>query len=324
MNQVSNAPRPGPNEPCWCGSGMKYKKCHRDRDDATPRAELAHRVRAGRVSPRRGVPQHIKPPEWAQTGRVSSPAHNERDVRTPEELAAMRRACKAAAQILRTVGAAVKVGVTTDVLDALAHEEHIRLGGYPSPLNYRGFPKSICTSINEVICHGIPDDRPLQDGDIINLDITHYMEGVHGDCSATFMVGNVDEESQRLVKVAEECLHKGLEAVKPGRPVRDIGRAIEQHSRRNGMGTVRAFCGHGIGTRFHTTLQIPHFDDDEARSLMQVGMTFTVEPMITLGTWRHAEWDDGWTAVTADGRRTAQFEHTIVVTESGAEILTHP
>jgi methionyl aminopeptidase len=322
MNQASSQPRPGPNEPCWCGSGQKYKKCHRDQDESAPRADVTGRVRPGRVSPRRKVPESIKLPEWARTGRVSDPAWNERDVRTPDELAAMRRACKAAAQILAKVGAAAKVGVTTDALDAMAHEEHIRLGGYPSPLNYRGFPKSLCTSINEVICHGIPDDRPLQDGDIINLDVTHYMDGVHGDCSATFMVGQVDEESQKLVRVAHECMMKGIEAVKVGRPVRDIGRAIEQHSRRNGMGTVRAFCGHGIGTRFHSTLQIPHFDDADARTIIEAGMTFTVEPMITLGTWRHAEWDDGWTAVTADGRRTAQFEHTILVTESGAEILT--
>ena len=234
----------------------------------------------------------------------------------------MRRACAAAARVLRVAGEAVRPGITTDGLDELAHAEIVRLGGYPSPLNYRGFPKSICTSVNEVICHGIPDSRPLQDGDIVNLDITVYLDGMHGDCSATFLVGEVDAEGRRLVQVARECLHRGIAAVKPGRPISDIGKAIEALSRQHGYGVVRSYCGHGIGETFHTPLQIPHHFDPSLRRAMVPGMTFTVEPMITEGTWQDRLWDDGWTAVTDDGKRSAQFEHTIVVTESGSEILT--
>ncbi len=326
MNQVTTAPRPGANEPCWCGSGQKYKKCHRDKDEtgasAAPPPAGSRRVRPGHVTPMRKVPPHIKLPEWHANGRVTELGWDEREVRTADEIVRMRKACRAAAVILQKAGALVRPGVTTDEIDVFVHEETVRQGGYPSPLNYRGYPKSVCTSVNEVICHGIPDDRALEDGDIINIDVTIFLEGVHGDTSATFLVGNVDEESQRLVRVTHECLMKGIEVVKPGKQVREIGRAIEHHARRNGMGTVRAFCGHGIGTRFHSGLQIPHFDDPEARTIIQPGMTFTVEPMITLGTWRHKEWDDGWTAVTADHRRTAQFEHTLLVTGDGTEILT--
>jgi methionyl aminopeptidase len=244
------------------------------------------------------------------------------DVKDAEALARQRRACRAAARVLRVAGEAVAVGVTTDALDEIAHAEIVRLGGYPSPLNYRGFPKSICTSVNEVICHGIPDSRPLEDGDIVNLDVTVFLDGMHGDCSATFLVGEVDAEGQRLVRVARECLDLGIAAVHPGRPVSDIGRAIEAHASRHGYGVVRSYCGHGIGDAFHTALQIPHHLDRSARRTMEVGMTFTVEPMITEGTWDDLLWDDGWTAVTADGLRSAQFEHTIVVTPGGAEILT--
>jgi methionyl aminopeptidase len=315
--------RPGRNDPCWCGSGQKYKKCHLESDERSGGAAVAAPSRAalrpGIVSPRRGVPAHIVRPDYAAGGRPKAVG---KDVKTPEELDRLRRACHAAARVLRVAGEAVRPGITTDALDELAHEETIRLGGYPSPLNYRGFPKSICTSANEVICHGIPDSRPLHDGDIVNLDITVYLDGMHGDCSATFLVGEVDAGGQRLVQVARECLDLGISAVKPGRPVSDIGRVIESHASRHGYGVVRSYCGHGIGESFHTSLQIPHHYDPAAKRLMVPGMTFTVEPMITEGTWQDLLWDDGWTAITADGKRSAQFEHTIVVTEGGAEILT--
>jgi methionyl aminopeptidase len=176
--------------------------------------------------------------------------------------------------------------------------------------------------VNEVICHGIPDNRPLEDGDIVNLDVTVYLDGMHGDCSATFLVGNVDAEGRRLVHVARECLHRGIAAVKPGRPVSEIGKAVEAHASRHRFGVVRAYCGHGIGESFHTALQIPHHYDPSMKRLMEPRMTFTVEPMITEGTWQDLLWDDGWTAVTADGKRSAQFEHTLVVTDDGAGILT--
>jgi methionyl aminopeptidase len=224
--------------------------------------------------------------------------------------------------VLQAVGAAVRPGVTTDELDALCHEECIKRGGYPSPLNYGGFPKSLCTSVNEVICHGIPDDRALVDGDIVNLDVTIFLDGVHGDTNATFPVGRIDQASADLIRVTRECLDQGIAAVKPGRPVWEIGRAIQQHAEPLGYGVVRAFVGHGIAEQFHTDLQIPHYENRRAATIIESGMTFTIEPMITLGSWQHELWDDDWTAVTTDRRRTAQFEHTLLVHDDGAEILT--
>jgi methionyl aminopeptidase len=316
--------RPGRNDPCWCGSGQKYKKCHLDEDArgavTAATARVSRRaLRPGVVSPRRAVPGAIARPDYASSGR---PRALGRDVKTPEELARLRGACRAAARVLRVAGEAVRPGITTDALDEIAHAETLRQGGYPSPLNYRGFPKSICTSVNEVICHGIPDSRPLEDGDIVNVDVTVYLDGMHGDCSATFLVGEVDAEGRRLVEAARECLAKGIEAVRPGRAISEIGKAIEAHASRHGYGVVRAYCGHGIGESFHTSLQIPHHYDPSVRRIMEKGMTFTIEPMITEGTWQDLLWDDGWTAITADGKRSAQFEHTIAVTPSGAELLT--
>jgi methionyl aminopeptidase len=319
--EVAARARLGRNDPCWCGSGQKYKKCHLSADalGQGPVRPAQRRLAPGVVSPRRAVPAGIARPDYAGTGR---PRSHGKDVKTPEELARLRRACAAAARVLRVAGEAVRPGITTDALDDLAHRETIALGGYPSPLNYRGFPKSICTSVNEVICHGIPDSRPLEDGDIVNLDVTVYLDGMHGDCSATFLVGEVDPDGRRLVQAARECLAKGIAAVQPGRSLSEIGKAIEAHAIRHGYGVVRAYCGHGIGETFHTSLQIPHHFDPSLRRVMEPGMTFTVEPMITEGTWQDELWDDGWTAVTADGKRSAQFEHTVVVTEGGGEILT--
>jgi methionyl aminopeptidase len=245
-------------------------------------------------------------------------------VRSDGVIARMREAGRVAAEVLAVAGAAVAPDVTTDELDELVHARCIAGGAYPSPLNYRGYPKSVCTSVNEVICHGIPDDRPLVDGDIVNIDVTVYLEGVHGDTNATFLVGRVDEASRRLVRVTRECLDLGIDAVRPGRPISDIGRAIETEATRHGYGVVRAFVGHGIAEQFHGPPSVPHHFDGGARTIMEPGMTFTIEPMITMGTWRHEMWDDGWTAVTADGARTAQFEHTLLVTETEAEILTLP
>jgi methionyl aminopeptidase len=246
-------------------------------------------------------------------------------VKDADTIERMRRTGRAAAEILREVGAAVAPGVTTDELDARCHEACLARGGYPSPLNYGGFPKSVCTSVNEVICHGIPDDRPLRDGDIVNIDVTLFREGVHGDTNATFLVGSVDPASSLLVDTTRTCLARGIAAVVPGRPISDIGRAIEQSAAEQRLSVVRAFIGHGVGTEFHTSPEILHYYDPRASTVMRPGMTFTIEPMIAQGSWQHRMWDDDWTAVTVDGRRSAQFEHTIVVTESGAEILTlHP
>jgi len=299
------------NDPCWCGSARKFKRCHGDQ---------ALRLRPGRLSPTRTVPPTVPRPDYADSGAPAPRA--EGLVRTDDVIARMRKAGQAAAEVLALAGAAVAPGVTTDDLDALVHAECIARGAYPSPLNYRCFPKSVCTSVNEVICHGIPDDRPLQEGDIVNVDVTVYLNGVHGDTNATFLVGTVDEASRRLVRVTWKCLELAIGAVRPGRPISDIGSAIEGEAGRHGYGVVRAFVGHGIAEQFHGHPSVPHHFDARARTVMEPGMTFTIEPMITMGTWRHEMWDDGWTAVTADGARTAQFEHTLLVTEGEAEILT--
>lgn len=266
------------------------------------------------------MPGHIPLPDYATTGRPLG--EDEAPAKPPDVIQRMRQAGQAAAEILSLAGRSVAPGVTTDELDALVHEECIRLGGYPSPLNYQGYPKSLCTSVNEVICHGIPDSRPLADGDIVNLDVTIFLDGVHGDTNATFGVGEVDDESRRLMRVTRECLDLGIAAVRPGRPLSDIGMAIGSHAERHGFGVVRAFVGHGIGRAFHTPPTVFHYYDPRASLVMTPGMTFTIEPMITQGNWRHLMWDDGWTAVTADGSRSAQFEHMLVVTEEGADILT--
>jgi methionyl aminopeptidase len=268
----------------------------------------------------RTVPAGIERPDYAQTGVRTR--RKEPRVKSPEVIERMRRSCRLAAEILQQVGAAVAPGVTTDELDVLCHDLIVAAGAYPSPLNYSGFPKSLCTSVNEVICHGIPDSRKLVNGDIVNLDVTVYREGVHGDCNATFLVGQVDEAGRRLVRVTRECLERGIAAVKPGRPISDIGRAIENHAKAHDLGVVRTFVGHGIGEQFHTDIEVPHYYTPRARMIMEVGMTFTIEPMITEGDHREEFWDDGWTAVTLDRSRSAQFEHTLLVTPSGADVLT--
>jgi methionyl aminopeptidase len=243
-------------------------------------------------------------------------------VQTSETIEKMRIAGRLAAQAMAEVGKNISPGVTTDALDAIGHEFLCDHGAYPSTLGYRGFPKSLCSSINEVICHGIPDSTVVQDGDIVNIDITAYINGVHGDTNATYLAGNVDEESRLLVERTRESLDRAIKAVMPGRPISVIGRVIEAYARRFGYGVVRDFTGHGISTTFHSGLIIPHFDDDNFDTIMEVGMTFTIEPMLTLGTYEWDMWADNWTVVTKDRKRTAQFEHTLVVTENGAEVLT--
>jgi len=279
-------------------------------------------IRPGVIGLSRTVPPDIPRPPYAATGNPPSSAR-ESDVRGPEVIERMRRAGAAAAEVLMEVGAAITPGITTDELDAVGHQAAIARGAYPSPLNYRGFRKSLCSSVNEVICHGIPDDRPLENGDLCNIDITVYLDGVHGDTNCTFLVGDdVDEDSRRLVRETRTCLERAIEAVRPGRPINVIGRAIEEHADAHGLGVVREFIGHGIGESFHTTLQIPHYYEPRAKRIIEEGMTFTIEPMITLGDPSLYLWEDGWTAVTLDGSRSAQFEHTLVVRADGAEILT--
>jgi methionyl aminopeptidase len=277
-------------------------------------------VRPGFVSAGRPVPAQIPRPPYAATGDPG-PSRSAL-VRTPDEVTRMRRAGVAAAEILLVATAGVEVGMTSDQIDAVVHEATIERGGYPSPLGYRGFPKSTCTSVNEVICHGIPDSRPLLDGDIVNIDVTIYLDGVHGDTSSTVLVGDVDEASHALVVSTRDAMYAGIEAVRNQAPVNAIGRAIERHASQNSLGVVREFIGHGIGTEFHSELQIPHYYDRRATMPIETGMTFTVEPMLTLGSPAIELWNDDWTAVTADGSRTAQFEHTLIATDEGSNILT--
>ena len=277
-------------------------------------------VEAGIVSPSRLVPPNIKKPPYALTGDPGRSISSL--VRDDDEIERMEKAGKIAALVLLEAGSNVSPGITTDKIDEIVHEMILSFDAYPSPLNYRGFPKSVCTSVNEVICHGIPDSRSLQEGDIVNIDVTVYHEGVHGDTSVTFPVGEIPERDIQLIKDTRKAMELGIEEVKPGRPVNVIGRAIERHAKRNSLGVVREFIGHGVGTEFHSSLQIPHYYDPYASTEMLPGMTFTIEPMLTLGDPSAQMWSDNWTAVTRDGRRTAQFEHTILVTEDGARRLT--
>jgi methionyl aminopeptidase len=277
-------------------------------------------VLPGLIGPVRSVPRDIGRPPYAVSGDPGRGRPN--PVRTPDVIERMRKAGAAAADILLHVGPFIEPGVTTDRLDSIVHEKTLELGGYPSPLNYRGFPKSVCTSVNEVICHGIPDSRPLADGDIVNIDVTIFLDGVHGDTSVTFLVGAVYDASRLLVRETRNSLYKAIEVVRPGVAVSEIGRVIEAHAHKHGLGVVREFIGHGIGTEFHGVLQIPHYYDPRARTVLEEGMTFTIEPMLTLGDPSLGVWDDDWTAVTLDGRRSAQFEHMLVVTADGVEILT--
>jgi methionyl aminopeptidase len=268
------------------------------------------------------VPLEIERPEYVD--KPLPAPHRDGDVQTPETIEKMRVAGKIAAQAMRAASAVIAPGVTTDEIDRVGHEFLCDHGAYPSTLGYKFFPKSLCTSVNECICHGIPDARRLEDGDIVNIDLTAYIGGVHGDTNATYLVGDVDEESRLLVERTEESLRRAIKAVRPGRQVNVIGRVIESYAKRFGYGVVTDFTGHGISTTFHSGLIIPHYDDPRFDTMIETGMTFTIEPMLTLGTIEWDMWDDGWTVVTKDRRRTAQFEHTLVVTDSGAEVLTLP
>ena len=276
----------------------------------------------GRLSPMRPVPQQIARPEYV--GKQAPTPSRDPWVQTPEVIEAMRIASKIAAQALAAGGAAVAPGVTTDEVDRVVHEFMVDHGAYPSTLGYRGYPKSCCTSLNEIICHGIPDSTVIADGDIVNIDVTAFIGGVHGDTNATFLAGEVPEDDRLLVERTREAMMRAIKAVRPGRPLNVVGRVIESYAKRFGYGVVRDFTGHGIGRAFHSGLVVLHYDAPEVDTVLETGMTFTIEPMINLGTIDYDMWDDGWTVVTKDRKRTAQFEHTILVTEDGSEILTLP
>lgn len=274
----------------------------------------------GFLGPQRTVPVNIVRPEYV--GKRGPSRFDGPEVQTQETIEAMRIAGKIAANALAEVGKGVTPGVTTEELDRIGHEYLCDHGAYPSTLGYRGYPRSLCASLNEVICHGIPDSTVLEDGDICNIDITAFIGGVHGDTNATFLCGNVADEARLLVERTKEATMRAIAAVRPGRPINVIGRVIESYAKRFDYGVVRDFTGHGISTSFHSGLIIPHFDNPHADQEMLIGMTFTIEPMLTLGTIAFDMWEDDWTATTQDKSWTAQFEHTLVVRQDGAEILT--
>eukprot|EP00569_Conticribra_weissflogii_P005742 CAMPEP_0171333786 /NCGR_PEP_ID=MMETSP0878-20121228/4224_1 /TAXON_ID=67004 /ORGANISM="Thalassiosira weissflogii, Strain CCMP1336" /LENGTH=369 /DNA_ID=CAMNT_0011834773 /DNA_START=186 /DNA_END=1295 /DNA_ORIENTATION=- len=296
----------------------------------TPNFLYAGSIRPGRQSPKRDVP-HEKVytfPDYAFDGRPKSKSPLFPwviEVKKPEEIEKMRAAGRAAREVLDLAGREVRPGITTDEIDRIVHEATIARGGYPSPLNYHNFPKSCCTSVNEVICHGIPDDRKLEEGDIINIDITCYLNGYHGDCSEMFVVGGetaADVKARQLLQATYDCWVKAMSFVEPGRDYKDIGAIIEDHVTEKGFTTVKSFCGHGIGSVFHTNPNILHYRNNEPAGKMAPGHTFTIEPMICEGENGYLMWPDDWTATTKDGGRSAQFEHTLLITPDGVEALT--
>ena len=288
-----------------------------------PRNAATGHLYAGTVSSLRAVPNDIVRPSYV--GKRAPDKYTGSHVQSPEAIEKIRAAGKIAAQAIAFVGENIRPGITTEELDRIGHEFVISQGAYPSTLGYRGYPKSLCSSVNEVICHGIPDNTVLLEGDIVNIDITAFKDGYHGDSNYTFLVGEVSQEIRDLVDRTKIALERGIAAVAPGRQVNIIGRTIEAYAKRFNYGVVRDFTGHGIGEAFHSGLIIPHYDSAPLYSdVMEVGMVFTIEPMLTLGTHKWEMWNDGWTVTTLDKSITAQFEHTLVVTETGAEILTLP
>lgn len=284
-----------------------------------PRDEHGH-LTPGRVGPVRPVPATIPRPEYV--GKAGPAPYTGGDVYTPEEVERIRASGRLASQAIDAAEAVLRPGVTTDELDRVVHEFLVGHGAYPSTLGYRGFPKSSCTSLNEVVCHGIPDDTVLVEGDLVNIDVTAYKDGMHGDLNRTMVVGEAPRATTDLVEHTREALRRGIKAVAPGRRVNVIGRAIESYAARFGHGVVRDYTGHGVGRAFHSGLIIPHHDSPHHDDVIEVGMVFTIEPMLTLGGIEADVWADDWTVTTRDKSLTAQFEHTLVVTERGADILT--
>ncbi|KAL9073299.1 MAG: hypothetical protein Q9157_004794 [Trypethelium eluteriae] len=281
------------------------------------------------LSPRRKVPERIRHPDYASDGVPRSAqtfvGRNKIKILDHKEQQAMRKVCRLAREVLDIAAREIKPGVTTDHIDEVVHQACVERDSYPSPLNYARFPKSVCTSLNEVICHGIPDQRPLQDGDILNIDVTLYHGGFHGDLNETYYVGDkalADPDSVRVVEAARECLDEAIKLVKPGMLFRDPGNVIEKHAKSRGCSTIKTYCGHGVNQTFHCAPNVPHYAKNKAVGEAKPGMTFTIEPMVALGTYKDKTWPDDWTSVTTDGKRSAQFEHTLLVTEKGVDILT--
>ncbi|KAL2352945.1 methionine aminopeptidase [Cryomyces antarcticus] len=281
------------------------------------------------LSPRREVPKRIPHPDYAKDGipRSESPFAGRSKITILDEKQqdGMRKVCRLAREVLDIAAREAKPGVTTDYIDEVVHKACVERDSYPSPLNYAHFPKSVCTSPNEVICHGIPDNRVLVDGDILNIDVTLYHGGFHGDLNETYYIGSkaaADPDSVRVVETARECLEQSIAIVKPSTLFREYGSVIEKHARSRDCSVVKTYCGHGINQLFHCAPNVPHYAKNKAVGQAKPGMCFTIEPMISLGSHKDKTWPDDWTSVTIDGRRTAQFEHTLLVTEDGVEVLT--
>jgi methionyl aminopeptidase len=287
MNRITR------NDPCWCGSGKKYKKCHMEQD--------------------------LKIYAYEEQGFIIPPLNI---IKTPQQIEGIRKSGAITKAVLDMVGERIKAGVTTEEINSWVHEYTIEHGGIPATLNYKGYPKSTCTSINNVICHGIPDENTVvKDGDIINVDVTTILDGYYADASRMYMIGEVPENAAKLVQVAKECMDIGIAAVKPYGGLHAVGNAVEAHAKKNGYSVVRALGGHGVGIKFHEDPHVDHFAKLGKGMLLVPGMVFTVEPMINEGTYECDFLDDGWTVLTKDGKLSAQWEHTIVVTDSGIEIL---
>ena len=290
------------NSPCWCGSGKKFKKCHL------------------------GKEQILSPT------RLEKPKLSEKliYIKTEEQIEGIRKSSQLTKKLLDMVEDRISEGVTTNEIDHWVHSETLANGAIPAPLNYghgtgrrrMPFPKSICTSPNNVICHGIPNNQVLNNGDIINVDITSILDGYYGDASRMFIIGDVPEETKKLVEVTRECLKLGIEQVLPSKRLGDIGHVIQNHAEKNGFSVVRDFAGHGVGIEFHEAPQVLHYGQPGKGEMLRENMIFTIEPMINMGSYECKILGDGWTAVTADGSLSAQWEHTLLVTNSGAEILT--
>lgn len=321
------------NQTCFRGSWAIHKSTHAAADNQPfnpfPNYGYTGSLRpAYPLTPRREVPDSIKKPDYAQDGKPMSEIRNDRTgkitILTEKEQAQIRAVARVLREILDAVAAHVAVGVTTDELDRILHEECVKRDAYPLPLNYYNFPKLFCTSVNEVICHGIPDQRPLEDGDIVNLDVSIYLDGFHSDLNETYYVGSAKENPDivRLVETTRECLDLAIAAVKPGLIFRNLGNIIEEHALKNGCSVVRTYCGHGTNRLFHCQPNIPHYARNKAVGVAKPGMVFTIEPMINLGTYRDVTWPDKWTLATLDGQLSAQFEHMLLVTETGCEVLT--
>lgn len=315
---------------CFNSYWKTHKILHEDYEPVNDGFNYTGPLRRYKVTPRRKVPENIEVPEYAnhpegisvseEAVRLSKvkeiPVYSEHDI---EE---MKVVCKLGRLVLDTAHKAVKVGVTTDELDQIVHETAIENDCYPSPLNYYKFPKSVCTSVNEVVCHGIPDKRPLKDGDIVNLDVTVFHHGYHGDLNETYLVGNVDKKGKKLVEKTYNSLMKAIDICKPGVKISEIGNVIGEYIEQEGFSVVKNYIGHGIGKLFHTLPSVLHYKKNNAHGIMKPGNIFTIEPMINEGTYKNVKWLDDWTVVTEDGKRSAQFEHTLLITEDGVEVLT--